>query len=68
MLVTQSCRNAGLDESQAGIKIARRNINVSNDADDTNLIAESEEKLKSLLLRAKEKSEKRWLKTQHYKN
>ena len=68
MLVTQSCRNAGLDESQAGIKIARRNISVSNDADDTNLIAESEEKLKSLLLRAKEKSEKRWLKTQHYKN
>ena len=59
MLVTQSCRNAGLDESQAGIKIARRNTNVSNDADDTNLIAESEEKLKSLLLRAKEKSEKR---------
>ena len=68
MLVTQSCRNAGLDESQAGIKIARRNISVSNDADNTNLIAESEEKLKSLLLRAKEKSEKRWLKTQHYKN
>ena len=58
MLVTQSCRNAGLDESQAGIKTAGRNISVSNDADDTTLITESEEKLKSLLMRAKEKSEK----------
>ena len=53
VLVAQSCRNAGLDESQAGIKIAGRSINVSNDADDTTLIAESEEKLKSLLMRAK---------------
>ena len=51
-------RNAGLDETQAGIKTAGRNISVSNDADDTTLITESEEKLKSLLMRAKEKSEK----------
>ena len=50
-------RNAGLDESQAGIKIARRNTNISNDADDTNLIAESEEKLKNLLMGVKEESE-----------
>ena len=48
----------GLDESQAGIKIARRNINNLRYADDTALMAESEEKLKSLLMKAKEKSEK----------
>ena len=47
-------RNAGLDDSQAGIKIARRNINNLKCADDTTLMAESEEKLKSLLKRVKE--------------
>ena len=50
-------RNAGLDEAQAGIKIARRNINNLRYADDTTLMAESEEELKSLLLKVKEKSE-----------
>ena len=54
--------NAGLDESQAGIKIARRNINNLRYADDTTLMAESEEKLKSLLMRLKEESEKATLK------
>ena len=47
-------RNAGLDEAQAGIKIARRNINNLRYADDTTLIAESEEELKSLLMKVKE--------------
>ena len=51
-------RNAGLYEAQAGIKIARRNINNLRYADDTTLIAEIEEKLKSLLMKLKEKSEK----------
>ena len=51
-------RNAGLDEAQAGIKIARRNINNLSYADDTTLMAESEEELKSLLMKAKEESEK----------
>ena len=51
-------RNAGLDETQAGIKIARRNINNLRYADDTTLIAESEEELKSLLMKVKEESEK----------
>ena len=51
-------RNAGLDEAQAGIKIARRNINNLRYADDTTLMAESQEKLKSLLMKVKEKSEK----------
>ena len=55
-------RNAGLDETQAGIKIARRNINNLRYADDTILTAESEEELKSLLLKAKEESEKVGLK------
>ena len=50
-------RNAGLEETQAGIKIARRNINVWY-ADDTTLMAESEEELKSLLMKMKEQSEK----------
>ena len=50
--------NAGLDEAQAGIKIAERNINNSRYADDSTLIAESEEKLKSLLMKMKEESEK----------
>ena len=51
-------RNAGLEEAQAGIKIARRNTNNIRYADDTNFIAESEEKLKSLLMKVKEESEK----------
>ena len=51
-------RNAGLEETQAGIKIARRNINNLRYADDTNLMAESEEDLKSLLMKVKEESEK----------
>ena len=55
-------RNARLDEAQAGIKIARRNINNLRYADDTTLIAESEEKLKILLMRVKDKSEKANLK------
>ena len=50
-------RNAGLDEAQAGIKIARRNINNLRYADDTALMAESEEELKSLLMKVKEESE-----------
>ena len=50
-------RNAGLDEAQAGIKIARRNINNLRYADDTTLMAESEEELKSLLMKVKEESE-----------
>ena len=54
--------NAGLDEVQAGIKIARRNINSLRYADDTTLMAESEEKLKSLLMKVKEESEKTCLK------
>ena len=51
-------RNAGLEETQAGIKIARRNINNLSCADDTTLMAESEEELKSLLMKVKEESEK----------
>ena len=51
-------RNAGLDEAWAGIKIAGRNINNFEDADDTTLRAESKEKLKSLLVKVKEESEK----------
>ena len=50
--------NAGLDEAQAGIKIARRNINKLRHADDTTLMAQSEEELKSLLMKVKEESEK----------
>ena len=55
-------RNAGLEEAQAGIKIARRNINNHGYADDTNLMAESKEELKSLLMKVKEASEKVGLK------
>ena len=55
-------RNAGLDESQAGIKTTQRNINNLRYADDTILMAESEEELKSLLMRVKEESEKAGLK------
>ena len=54
--------NAGLDEAQAGIKIARRNINNLRYADDTTLMAESEQELKSLLLKVKEEGEKVGLK------
>ena len=58
-------RNAELDESQAVIKVARRNMNKLRYADDNTLMAEREEELKSLLMKVKEKSEKTWLKTQH---
>ena len=51
-------RNAGLDEAQAGIKMARRNINNLRHTDDTTLMAESKEELKSLLMKVKEKGEK----------
>ena len=61
-------RNAGLDEAQAGIKTAGRNINNLRYADDTTLIAESEEELKSLLMKVKEESRKSRLETQHSKN
>ena len=60
-------RNAGLDEAQAGIKIARRNINNLRYADDTTLMAESEEELKSLLMKVKEESEKSGLKLNTHK-
>ena len=55
-------QNAGLDKAQAGIKIVRRNINNLRDADDTTLMAESEEELKSLLMKVKEECEKAGLK------
>ena len=55
-------RNAGLDEAQAGIKTARRNVNNLRYADDTTLMAESKEELKSLLIKVKEESEKVGLK------
>ena len=55
-------RNAGLEEAQAGIKIAGRNINKLRHADDTTLMAESEEELKSLLMKVKEETEKVGLK------
>ena len=55
-------RNTGMDEAQAGIKIARRNINNLRYADDTTLIAESEEEIKSLLMKGKEESKKVGLK------
>ena len=60
--------NAELEEAQAGIKIAGRNINNLRYADDTTLIVESEEELKSLLMKVKEESEKKWLKAQHSEN
>ena len=61
-------RNAGLEEAQAGIKIAGRNINNLTYADDTTLMAESEEEVRSLLMKVKEESEKNWLKAQHSEN
>ena len=60
-------RHAGLDKTQAWIKIAGRNINHLRYADDTTLMAESEE-LKSVLMKVKEESEKSWLKAQHSEN
>ena len=61
-------QNAGLDEEQAGIKIAGRNINNFRYVDDTTVMAESEEELKSFLMKVKEESEKSWLKSQHSEN
>ena len=61
-------RNAGLDEAQAGVKIAGKNINHLRYADDTTFMAESEEELKSLLMKVKEENENSWLKTQHSEN
>ena len=61
-------QNAGLDESQAAIKIARRNINNLRYADDTTFMAESEEELKTLLMKVKEESEKAGLKLNIQKN
>ena len=61
-------RNAGLEEARAGIRISGRNINNLRYADDTNLMAESEEELKSLLMKAKEESGKSWLKAQYSEN
>ena len=61
-------RNAGLDEAQAGIKISGRNINNLRYADDTTLMAESEEELKILLMKVKEENGKSWLKAQHSEN
>ena len=61
-------RSAGLEEAQAGIKIAGRNLNNLRYADDTTLMAESEEELKSFLMKVKEESEKSLLKAQHSEN
>ena len=61
-------RNAGLEEAQAGIKIAARNVNNLRYADDTTLMAESEEELKCLLMKVKEESEKVGLKAQRSEN
>ena len=61
-------RNAGLEETQAGIKIARRNINNLRYADNTTLVAESKEELKSFLMKMKEENEKVGLKLKHSEN
>ena len=61
-------RNPGLDEAQAGFKIAGSNINNLRYTDDSTLMTESKEELKSLLMKVKEESEKRWFKTQHSEN
>ena len=61
-------RNAGLEETDAGIKIAGRSINNLRYADDTTLMAESDEELKSLLMKVKVESGKSWLKAQHSEN
>ena len=60
--------NARLDEAQAGIKIARRNINNLRYADDTTIMAENKDELKNLLMKVKKESEKVGLKTRHSKN
>ena len=60
-------RNSGLEEAQAGIKIAGRNINNLRYADDTNIMEESEEELRSLLMKVKEESDKAGWETQHSK-
>ena len=62
--IARETANTGLDEAQAGIKIVRRNNNLRY-ANDTPLISESEEEIKSLLMRVKEDSKKIWLETQH---
>ena len=61
-------RNAGLDEAQAGIKTAGRNINNLKYADDTTVMAESKEELKSLLMKSERGEWKSWLKAQHSEN
>ena len=61
-------RNAGLDETQTEIKISGRNINILRYADDTTIMAKSEEELKSPLMKVKEESGKNWLKAQHSEN
>ena len=61
-------RNIGLDEAQAGIKTAGKNINNLRYADDTTLMAESEEELKSLLIQVKEEEWKSWFQAQHSEN
>ena len=61
-------RNSGLKEAQAGIKISRRNVNKFRCAGDSTIVAESEEELKSLLMKVKEESKKSWLKAQHSEN
>ena len=66
--IMRSLRNAGLEEAQAEIKIAGRNINNLRCTDDTAFMAESEGELKSLLMKVKEESEKNWLKAQHSEN
>ena len=63
-----SMQNAGLDEAQVGIKIARRNISNLRYTDDITQMAESKEELKNLLMKVKEESAKSWLKTQHAKS
>ena len=60
--------NAQLDETQAEIKIARKNINNLRNTDDTTIMAESEEELKSFLMKVKEESGKSWIKAQHSEN
>ena len=61
-------QNTRLNEAQTGIRIAGRNVNNLRYADDTTLTAESEEELKSLLMKVKEEGEKSWLKAQHSEN
>ena len=65
MYIMYMMRNAGLEKAQAGIKISGRNVNSLRYADDTTLMAESEEELKRLLMKMKEESGKSWLKAQH---